>query len=199
MGVLSTRPHPLEGGDVVLSSKLSVGIHMMTIFALKPGEPLTSEFIACSVNTNPVVIRRLLGSLRAAGIVESKTGVGGGWSLLVDPKRITLLDVLRAVEPHNEIFALHRSEPNPECPCGLHIQSVLTEVYDKVQDGMTQQLADVTIACISEKIIALIENQGDLHHLLSNSHSGVPQLERTNHLGRVSARTPRAASNLRRR
>src|SRR4051812_7572515 len=102
---------PTEWGDAVLSSKLSVGIHTLTVFALKPGEPLTSEFLACSVNTNPVVIRRLLGSLREAGIVESRTGVGGGWSLRVDPGRITLLDILRAVEPQNEIFALHRSEP----------------------------------------------------------------------------------------
>ena len=124
----------------------------MTIFALKPGESLTSEFIASSVNTNPVVIRRLLGFFRSAGIVKSKPGVGGGWSLVVAPERLTLLDILRAVEPQNEIFALHRSEPNPECPCGLHIQSVLTEVYDKVQDGMTRQLAGITIACISGKI-----------------------------------------------
>jgi Rrf2 family protein len=144
----------LEWGDAVLSSKLSVGIHMMTIFALKPGEALTSEFIACSVNTNPVVIRRLLGSLRSAGLVDSKTGVGGGWSLLVAPARITLLDILRAVEPQNDIFALHRSEPNPECPCGLHIQGVLTEVYDKVQDGMTRQLAGITLECIAEKIMS---------------------------------------------
>src|SRR4051794_19801910 len=139
-------------GDAVLSSKLSVGIHMLTVFALKPGEPLTSEFLACSVNTNPVVIRRLLGSLRAAGMVESKAGVGGGWTLRIDPGQITLLDILRAVEPQDEIFALHRSEPNPECPCGLHIQSVLSEVYDKVQEGLSRQLADVTIACIASKI-----------------------------------------------
>jgi DNA-binding IscR family transcriptional regulator len=122
VGALSAPGERLEWGDAVLSSKLSVGIHILTIFALKPDEPLTSDFIACSVNTNPVVIRRLLGSLRAAGIVDSKTGVGGGWSLLVDPERITLLDILRAVEPHNEIFALHRTDPNPECPCGLHIK-----------------------------------------------------------------------------
>ncbi len=131
---------------------MSVGVHILTIFALKPGEPLTSEFIAGSVNTNPVVIRRLLGSLRAAGIVGSKAGVGGGWSLLADPGRITLLDVLRAVEPQDEIFALHRGEPNPECPCGLHIQGVLTEVYDKVREGMTRQLATYTIACIARTI-----------------------------------------------
>lgn len=136
----------------MLSSKLSVGIHMLTIFALKRGEALTSEFIACSVNTNPVVIRRLLGSLRSAGLVESRAGVGGGWSLLVEPEQITLLDILRAVEPHDEIFALHRSEPNPDCPCGLHIQGVLTEVYDKVQAGMCRQLDSVTIACIARRI-----------------------------------------------
>ena len=148
---------PSEWGDAVLSSKLSVGIHILTIFGLKPGQPLTSEFIASSVNTNPVVIRRLLGSLRAAGIVESRTGVGGGWSLLIDPERITLLDILRAVEPQDEIFALHRSEPNPECPCGLHIQSVLAEVYDKVQDGMARQLGGISIACITRKIEDLME------------------------------------------
>ncbi len=130
---------------------------MMTIFALLPEESLTSEFIASSVNTNPVVIRRLLGLLRAAGIVESRTGVGGGWSLLIDPERITLLDILRAVEPQDEIFALHRNEPNPECPCGLHIQGVLTEVYDKVRDGVTRQLAGITIACIAGKINSRME------------------------------------------
>ena len=139
-------------GDAVLSSKLSVGIHILTIFALKPDVPLTSEFLAGSVNTNPVVIRRLLGVLRAAGLVDSKTGVGGGWSLLGDPERITLLDILRAVEPRDEVFALHRSEPNPECPCGLHIQHVLTDVYDQVAERMSRQLAAVTIECIAGKI-----------------------------------------------
>jgi Rrf2 family protein len=148
---------PFERGDAVLSSKLSVGIHIMTIFALKPGESLTSEFIADSVNTNPVVIRRLLGSLRAGGIVESRTGVGGGWSLLINPEQITLLDILRAVEPQNGIFALHRNEPNPECPCGLHIQSVLAEAYGKIQEGMTRQLAGITIACIAGKIRSRME------------------------------------------
>ncbi len=113
-----------------MSSKLSVGIHLMTIFALKPGEPMTSEFLSCSVNTNPVVIRRLLGTLREAGIVESKTGVGGGWSLLVDPSEIT-----------------------------LHIQAVLTEAYAQIQEAMTRELAGITIACIAGKIVGRMEPQ----------------------------------------
>jgi Rrf2 family protein len=137
-----------------LSSKLSVGIHILTGLALHGGEPLTSEQIAGSVNTNPVVIRRLLGLFREAGFVESKTGVGGGWVLVVDPKRITLLDVLRTVEPRNKTFALHRSIPNQECPVGCNIQEVLTEIYVEVQEGMAERLARSSIATV---VAALIE------------------------------------------
>ena len=144
----------------MLSSKLSVGIHIMTIFTLKPGEPLTSGFIANSVNTNAVVIRRLLGMLRTAGMVDSRTGVGGGWSLRVKAEQITLLDILHAVEPQDDIFALHRSEPNPECPCGQHIQAVLCEAYEMIKQTMSQQLANITVASIAEKIQSRTESYG---------------------------------------
>ncbi len=133
---------------------MSVGIHLLTVLALKRDEPLTSEFLAGSVNTNPVVIRRLLGSLREAGIVDSRTGVGGGWTLQVDPDRITLLDILHAVEPHEEPFGLHHSTPNPECPCGQHIVSVLCETYQEVRDAKDRVLKGITVADITRKILA---------------------------------------------
>ncbi len=135
-----------------MSSKLSVGIHILTVLALDQGEPLTSELIAGSVNTNPVVIRRMLGHFREAGFVDSKTGVGGGWVLLADPGEITFLDVLRAVEPQNELFGLHRSKPNELCPVGESICSVLTEYYDKLQEGLAKQLECSTIACVVGKL-----------------------------------------------
>ncbi len=95
----------------MLSSKLTVGVHILTLLALTPDQAQTSEYIAGSVNTNPVCIRRLLGRLREAGIVESQGGIGGGWRLRVPAGRITLLDVLRAVEPQGETISLHPSEP----------------------------------------------------------------------------------------
>ena len=73
----------------MLNSKLTVGIHILTLLASSPGEAQTSEYIAGSVNTNPVVIRRLLGLLREAGIVESQGGHGGGWRLQRPAERIT--------------------------------------------------------------------------------------------------------------
>jgi DNA-binding IscR family transcriptional regulator len=140
-----------------LSSKLSVGIHILTVLSLKIGEALTSELIAGSVNTNPVVIRRMLGLFREAGYVGSKTGVGGGWILLADPNAITLLDVLRVVEPQNQVFALHRSIPNKKCLVGCNIQKVLTEIYDEAWEGMAKRLERSTIASVT---LALQERMG---------------------------------------
>ncbi|QEH37419.1 Putative HTH-type transcriptional regulator YwnA [Aquisphaera giovannonii] len=136
---------------------MSVGIHILTVLALKRDEPSTSEFLAQSVNTNPVVIRRLLGTLREAGIVDSRTGVGGGWTLRVEPERITLLDILHALEPREEPFGLHHSKPNPECPCGQHIVSVLCETYEEVRDAKARVLKGITVADITRKILDRIE------------------------------------------
>jgi Rrf2 family protein len=132
----------------MLSSKLSVAIHILTLLALTPDQAQTSEYIAGSVNTNPVVIRRLLGLLREAGVVESQGGHGGGWRLVRPAERITLLDVLRTVEPEGEAIALPRSEPNPLCSVGRNIQVVLTGVYGEVERRMDEQLARTTIAGI---------------------------------------------------
>jgi Rrf2 family protein len=132
----------------MLSSKLTVGVHILTLLALTPDQAQTSESIAGSVNTNPVVIRRLLGRLREAGIVESQGGVGGGWRLKVPARRITLLEVLRAVESKGEAIALHRGEPNPLCPVGRNIRSILTAVYGEVERRIEEQLARTTIAGI---------------------------------------------------
>ena len=138
----------------MLSSKLTVGVHILTLLAMTPDQARTSEYLAGSVNTNPVVIRRLLGLLRETGIVESQGGVGGGWRLKVPADRITLLDILRAVEPKGEAIALHRSDPNPLCPVGRNIQGVLTGVYGKVERLMDDELARTTVASILDAVQA---------------------------------------------
>jgi Rrf2 family protein len=137
----------------MLSSKLTVGVHILTLLALTPDQAQTSEYIAGSVNTNPVVIRRLLGLLREAGYVESQGGVGGGWRLKVPVDRISLLDILRAVEPKGEAIALHCSEPNPLCPVGRNIQGVLTGIYDEVERRMDEQLGRATIASVLGSVL----------------------------------------------
>jgi DNA-binding IscR family transcriptional regulator len=50
----------------------------------------SSEELAVMLNTNPVLVRRMMGGLRAAGYVTSTSGRNGGWVLAVDPDAITV-------------------------------------------------------------------------------------------------------------
>jgi len=129
------------------SSRYTVAIHILTLLAYAGPESRTSEYLAGSVNTNPVVIRRLLAGLRAAGLVSSQGGPGGGWQLLKDPARITLRDVLAAVDG-GSVFPLHSSDPNPRCPIGRSIQSLLAGPFRSAQEAMEQDLDRTTIAAL---------------------------------------------------
>jgi Rrf2 family protein len=127
------------------NTRLAVATHILTLLAQSDDAPMTSEYIAGSVNTNPVVIRRVLGSLRRARLVASQGGNGGGWRLAGDPEAITLADVYAAVEDES-LFPLHHRPPNPNCPVGRHIQDALTRRFDDAAAAMKEELARSTVA-----------------------------------------------------
>jgi Rrf2 family protein len=115
-------------------------------------ELATSEQIADSVNTNSVVIRRILGQLKTAGLVDSRRGVGAGWYLVKEPADITLDDVYDAIEP-GRLFALHATEPNQQCPVGRGIQPALTTLYDRADQVLRGELATTTVADVLDDVV----------------------------------------------
>jgi Rrf2 family protein len=117
------------------------------------GGVTTSEQIATSVGTNPVVIRRLFAGLRDAGLVESRRGAGAGWTLTRPIETITLADVYAAVED-TPIVALHSAPPNERCPVGHGIRSALTPVYDGLEGAVRAQLARTTVADVLRESLA---------------------------------------------
>lgn len=127
-----------------ISSRSAVGVHVLTLLAQAGDEPLSSEAMARSVNTNAVVIRRELGLLRRAGLVGSQEGSGGGWRLARAPERITLLDVYRAVEKET-LFSLHNRRPNPACLVGRNVQGALEDVFGDAEAAMERRLEQTTI------------------------------------------------------
>ncbi|HVA91008.1 MAG TPA: Rrf2 family transcriptional regulator [Chloroflexota bacterium] len=135
------------------SSRFAVAIHVLTLLALNHDQLVTSERIAGSVNTNPVVIRRLLGALREARLVTSQGGNGGGWRLVGDPEAITLRDVYRAVED-SALFSLHHQPPNPACTVGRHIQQALNGRFADAMHAMEDELAQSTIAGVLREVLA---------------------------------------------
>jgi Rrf2 family protein len=134
-----------------ISSRTAMAIHILALLAYCGPDPLTSEFIAGSVNTNPVVIRRLLARLRKAGLVGSQGGPGGGWQLLRPPGKITLRDIHLAVEGA-DLFSLHSAKPNPRCLIGKNIQSTLVGIFESAQEAMEAELARTTLVHLVKDI-----------------------------------------------
>ncbi|WP_171168538.1 Rrf2 family transcriptional regulator [Streptomyces sp. I05A-00742] len=140
-----------------VSSRTTVAAHALAWMALvcpkRPDGIVTSDQIADSVNTNPVVIRRTLGSLRAAGLVDSQRGPRAGWRLSRAPESITLADVYMAVEPE-PLIALHSTPPNQLCPVGRGIPPVLRKAYNRAEESMKAELSAVTVADVLRETMA---------------------------------------------
>jgi Rrf2 family protein len=137
---------------VPANSRFAIAVHILTLMARAGSEPLKSDEVAASVNTNPVVIRRILCALSKAGLVISQTGAAGGSRLALSPKRITLLEVYRAVDA-GDIFALHPQPPNAKCPIGMNIEGALDAILCEVERGVGRVLEKITI----EKVLRSME------------------------------------------
>ena len=126
------------------NSRFAVAVHVLTLMAWSEDEPLKSEQVAESVNTNPVVIRRMLCELAQANLVVSQSGSLGGSRLARKPGAITLLDVYRALE-FRGVFSLHRQPPSRRCPVGVNIETVLGNLLEEVDSAVERVLAAITI------------------------------------------------------
>jgi DNA-binding IscR family transcriptional regulator len=102
---------------------------------------VTSDFIAGSVNTNPVVIRKIMGLLREAGLIDVAAGTGG-IALTRSPGKISLLDIYRAADTvkEGELFKIHE-DTAPRCPVGGSIAELLGGYFESAQEAMEAELA----------------------------------------------------------
>lgn len=135
-----------------ISTRFAVAIHILTLIDSNKEGKSTSEWIAGSVNTNPVVIRRLTGMLHKAGLVEVRPGVAGA-KLARSPGEITLLQIYRAVNAveADTLFSVHE-HPNPSCPVGKNIAGAIVPVFSLAQQALENVLQEVTLEQIVNQI-----------------------------------------------
>ncbi|MDE7254295.1 MAG: Rrf2 family transcriptional regulator [Acetatifactor sp.] len=130
-----------------ISSRFTIAMHMLACMdVFKDEYKITSDFLASSINVNPVIIRKILSQLKDAGLIEVKRGPGG--AVIARPlDKITFLDVYQAVEciEENTLFHFHEN-PNPNCPVGKNIHCVLDDKLLRVQAAMEQELKSITLA-----------------------------------------------------
>jgi len=131
-----------------MTCRFTLAVHILGMLAWverERGASATSEELAKSINTNPVVVRRVLGDLRRAGLVDTKRGVGGGVTLAKNASQITLRHAYEAIEQGEQLFAGYPSGPNPRCPVGNVLADYLGEVYGNAEESMKRSLGKVTV------------------------------------------------------
>lgn len=139
-----------------MNSRFSTAVHILTLLASTPEQRLTSDWIAGSVGTNPVVIRRQLAVLREAKLVESKGARGGGWALVRKPEAIKLSQV-RAALGDEVAFRMHKNDPSPNCVVGQNVRQALETVYEDAEKAVMRSLQTRTI---KDLLIVVNRNSG---------------------------------------
>lgn len=130
--------------------QFAFAVHTLAMLA-HCGGGVNSATLARSVNTNPVVIRRLLSDLRQAGLIVTQRGANGGARLSRAPGEISLDEVYQAVGD-GKGFSHHPHPPNPRCPVGCRIEQVLGEVFASAQSALQHALAERTLADVLETV-----------------------------------------------
>ena len=129
-----------------ISSRFTIAVHMLVCMeTFKEQYKITSDFLASSINVNPVIIRRILSQLKDAGLIEVKRGTGGA-AVTRPLEQVTFLDVYRAVEciEDNTLFHFHEN-PNMKCPVGKNIHNILDDKLVRVQEAMERELKAITL------------------------------------------------------
>ncbi len=130
-----------------------MAVHVLAVLAYQEGDRVNSVFLAGSVNTNPVIIRRLLLSLQKAKLVETCKGAGSGSRLSRSPRRINLGEVYRAVEDA-ESFSTPSRKPDADCPVGKCIIDALAKIFASAQNAMERDLEKTTLADVIDAVKA---------------------------------------------
>lgn len=136
-----------------ITSRFTIAIHTMICIAHFTSEPhqmkVTSNFIAKSTNSNPVIIRKILGQLKQADLVDVKAGVGGA-SITKPLEDITLFHIFCAIEAIPPDFFHFHQNPNCKCPIGNNIHSILDSHLYTIQSAMNQQMQSITLKVLME-------------------------------------------------
>ncbi len=141
-----------------ISSRFTIAVHVLiAIETFKSTHKTTSDFLASSVNVNPVVIRRLLQQLKKAGIISVQRGSGGA-DIEKPLEAITLLDVYNAVEPveNGNLFHFHEN-PNERCPVGRNIHKIMDGRLKEIQDAMEDKMRSMTVKDVMEDAEKIME------------------------------------------
>ena len=143
-----------------ITSKFTVAVHILTCIDIFDGKMrVTSDFLSGSTGVNAVIVRNVLGQLRAAGIVETRQGSGGA-HLAKALDEITLYDIYKAVDCIDDegLFHFHEN-PNADCPVGRNIHKAMDGRLQTAQAALENELKSITLAQVVADTRKIIDEE----------------------------------------
>jgi len=130
------------------NTRFATSIHILTLLAQNPQEWLTSDWIAGSVNVNPVIVRKELINLKSSGLIESKQGKIGGVRIAKNPEQISISEIYESVK-NSEVLGKKNQNPNPHCSVGKDINKNLEFLFSETNDLVLQFLKEKKLSDFS--------------------------------------------------
>lgn len=128
----------------MVKSKFAISVHILSLLATSEEEWTSSEHLAASLNANPALVRKELGALRLAGLVESKEGKNGGSRLTRPVEKILLSDIFAAIK-EDHIFSYSPNLPSEDCHVGKRINASLDHLFCRIDNAVHQCLQDISL------------------------------------------------------
>ena len=139
----------------------------MLLHMAEAQRPLTSETLAKVLQTNPVVIRRIIAGLRDQGYVRSEKGHGGGWTLACDLSEVTLRDVYSALGSPS-LLAIGNRIDAPGCAVEQAVNGALNEAFQKAEALLLSRLDEITLAMLSAAVRGRLAARPESHDMEKN-------------------------------
>jgi Rrf2 family protein len=133
-----------------MNGQFHIAIHILTLLNSAGNELLSSEYIAASININPALLRKEISNLRRQGLVNSKEGKNGGYSLGKPAQLIKLSDVYAAVK-QQPVLGVAKNTPNPDCNIGKQINKHMDSLYTEMENTLLNKLGTITLMEFSKK------------------------------------------------
>ena len=136
----------------MINTRLAIGIHILAFVECVPEkDSINSEIVSESIGTNAVVVRRMSSALKKAGLLKS-VSIKKGLMLAKKSENITLYEILKAVDPSNELFIVHQ-KVNPQCTYGQSIVKVIENEFRYLQFELEGNLKKKTLHDIMKKVV----------------------------------------------
>lgn len=132
------------------NTRFATSIHILTLLAQNPQEWLTSDWIAGSVNVNPVIVRKELINLKSSGLIESKQGKIGGVRIARNPEQISISEIYESVK-NSEVLGKKNQNPNPLCSVGKDINKNLDFLFNETNDLVFRFLKEKKLSDFSDQ------------------------------------------------